>query len=283
MLTVRKLHPQFGAEIVGLSLRDNATPEIGAEIRELILKYGLVVISRQDLNDKAYEDFAATTGELWRFKPGETSSDSYSDAIFALGNIDSKGNLLPHDGRSMAIHKGNQLWHTDMSFYPRRGEFSFLLSRVIPESGGETELCDTRVAYEGLSPERKKFVDGLFAYHSLAASRAKTGFTDLNEDHKKAKPVRRPVVQVHESGRKAMYLASHIGLVEGYSEKDSQALVDDLVAEATQRDRLYIHTWNVGDLLIWDNRCMMHRATPFDDYTKKRDMRCIRTLDMNDG
>ena len=75
----------------------------------------------------------------------------------------------------------------------------------------------------------------------------------------------------------------HIGLIEGYSEEESQALLDDLIAEATRRDRLYIHTWSVGDLLIWDNRCMLHRATPFDDFTKKRDMRCIRTLDMNDG
>jgi len=280
MLNIRKVHPRFAVEVTGVDLKTGCTAAVGAEIRALLIEHGVVVLPRQNLIDIELEALGGYLGDVFKPPKNARSAEIYGEGVFALGNIAPDGSRKPADDRAWLVNVSNQLWHTDQTYLPQRAEFSFLTARITPPTGGETEFCDTRVAYEGLSDERKKTVDPLFAYHSLRTSRAKTGFKDWTpEELKLYQDIRRPLVHTHESGRRALCVASHIGRIDGYEDTEAVALVEDLIAAATTPDRVYSHRWQVGDLVIWDNRCTMHRATPFDDQAYGRDMRSMRTLD----
>jgi alpha-ketoglutarate-dependent 2,4-dichlorophenoxyacetate dioxygenase len=153
---------------------------------------------------------------------------------------------------------GNRLWHTDSSFKLLPARASLLYARSIPPVGGHTEFADERAAYDALPDETKRRLEGLVAEHSIFNSRA---------------PVPQLLVRtIPESGRKSLYLASHAGRILGMSEHEGRTLIDELVAHSTQRQFVYTHRWRVYDLVIWDNRCTMHRGTDFDDLRWKRDM-----------
>jgi alpha-ketoglutarate-dependent 2,4-dichlorophenoxyacetate dioxygenase len=142
-----------------------------------------------------------------------------------------------------------------------------LYARSIPPVGGHTEFADERAAHDALPEETKRRLEALVAEHSIFNSRARLGFTNFSDEERQAMP---PVPQllvrtIPESGRKSLYLASHAGRILGMSEHDGRALIDELVAHSTQRQFVYTHRWRVHDLVIWDNRCTMHRGTDFDD------------------
>jgi alpha-ketoglutarate-dependent 2,4-dichlorophenoxyacetate dioxygenase len=150
----------------------------------------------------------------------------------------------------------------------------FIGARLIPSIGGHTEFADERAAYDALTEAGKRRLDGLVAEHSIFNSRARLGFSNFSdEERREMPPVPQVVVRtIPESGRKSLYLASHAGRIFGMSEHDGRALIDELVAHATKRQFVYTHRWRVHDLVIWDNRCTMHRGTEFDDLRWKRDM-----------
>ena len=177
---------------------------------------------------------------------------------------------------------GNRLWHTDSSLKRLPARASLLYARSIPPIGGHTEFADERAAYDALPEETKRRLDSLVAEHSIFNSRARLGFTNFSDEERQGMP---PVPQVvvrtiPESGRKSLYLASHAGRILGMSEHDGRALIDDLVAHTTQRQFVYTHRWRVHDLVIWDNRCTMHRGTDFDDLRWKRDMQRATVSDV---
>jgi len=155
---------------------------------------------------------------------------------------------------------------------------------VWPPIGGHTEFADLRAGWDALDAATRERIEGLLAEHSLMFSRAKLGFTDWSEQERVAfAPVARPLVRtLPESGRRSLYLASHIGRVRGLPDDEARALVDRLVAHATDRRFTYLHRWRVGDLVMWDNRCTMHRGTPFDDTRWPRDMQRVTTSDAPD-
>jgi alpha-ketoglutarate-dependent 2,4-dichlorophenoxyacetate dioxygenase len=177
---------------------------------------------------------------------------------------------------------GNRLWHTDSSFKPVPALASFLYARSIPPVGGQTEFADERAAWDALPPEMKRRVEGLVAEHSILTSRAKLGFTDFSDEERRdGTPVRRPMVRkVPESGRATLYLASHAGRVLGLPDDEGRALIETLVAHATQRQFVYTHRWRVGDLVVWDNRCTMHRGLAFDDLRWQRDVQRATVSDL---
>ena len=184
---------------------------------------------------------------------------------------------------------GNRLWHTDSSFKAPSGYASMLYARSVAPIGGHTEFADLRAACDTLPAATKAQLQGLIAEHSLIYSRRKLGFTVFTPDEMTAfKPVLRPLLRrIPESGRETLYIASHIGKISGplggLSDAEAEALVAELIAHATQRQFVYTHRWRVGDLVMWDNRCTMHRGTDFEDTRWPRDLQRVTTSDRRDA
>jgi alpha-ketoglutarate-dependent 2,4-dichlorophenoxyacetate dioxygenase len=177
---------------------------------------------------------------------------------------------------------GNKLWHTDSSFKYRPGLCSLLYSRTVAPVGGHTEFADQRAGYDALPAPMKNKLQGLIAEHSIAESRKKSGFEGFNADESgRLPPVPQVLVRtIPESGRKSLYLASHIGRIFEVPEEEGRALVAELIAHTTQRQFVYTHRWRPRDLVMWDNRCTMHRGTDYDDLRWVRDMRRTTVSDV---
>jgi alpha-ketoglutarate-dependent 2,4-dichlorophenoxyacetate dioxygenase len=172
------------------------------------------------------------------------------------------------------FHLGNRLWHTDSSFKYLPARASLLYAKTIAPIGGHTEFADLRAAYDALDDKLKQKLNGLIVEHAIAYSRAKTGYHDFTDAERTNLP---PVPQVlvrtiPETGRKSLYIASHAGGIFGMPEEQSRPLLEMLITHATQRQFVYTHRWRVQDLVMWDNRCTMHRGTDHDDLRWVRDM-----------
>jgi alpha-ketoglutarate-dependent 2,4-dichlorophenoxyacetate dioxygenase len=175
----------------------------------------------------------------------------------------------------------NELWHTDSSFKRVPGKFSLLSAREVPPAGGETEFADLRAAYDALDETTKQIVEDLVAEHSIFHSRSRVGYTDFTDEERAAlPPVPQTVVRILPgSRRKTLYLASHASHIVGWPVEQGRRFLNDLIEFATQPRFVYRHRWNAGDLLIWDNRCTLHRARPYDDVNLRRDMRRVTVED----
>jgi alpha-ketoglutarate-dependent 2,4-dichlorophenoxyacetate dioxygenase len=156
-----------------------------------------------------------------------------------------------------------------------------LHARIIPPDGADTEFADTRTAYDALPAATKTRLEGLIAEHSIWHSRAKLGgYTPTEEEKQLRPPARHPVVRRHPgSGRSALYIASHASHIIGWPVEEGRKLLEELLTFATQSRFVYRHKWRLGDLVIWDNRCTLHRATPFESATHVRDMRRSTVID----
>jgi alpha-ketoglutarate-dependent 2,4-dichlorophenoxyacetate dioxygenase len=149
---------------------------------------------------------------------------------------------------------------------------SLLYQRAIAQTGGQTEFADLRAAWDALPEAMQGKVEGLVAEHAIAYSRAKLGFAMSESEQQALPPVQQVLVRTHPaSGRKSLYLAAHAGRILGMTDQEGTALLEELTAFATQRQFIYSHRWRVNDLVLWDNRCTMHRGRPFDDQRWKRD------------
>ncbi len=186
------------------------------------------------------------------------------------------------DSRTRQFQLANRLWHTDSSFKRLPALASLLYARAIAPAGGHTEFADERAAYDALPEAMKRRLEGLVAEHSIFNSRGRLGFTNFSEEERQGLP---PVPQVlvrviPESGRRSLYLASHAGRVFGMPDAEGRALIDELIEHATQRQFVYTHRWRVGDLVMWDDRCTMHRGTAFDDLRFRRDVQRATVSDV---
>jgi alpha-ketoglutarate-dependent 2,4-dichlorophenoxyacetate dioxygenase len=191
-----------------------------------------------------------------------------------VSNLNNRNEIWREHGRLRMIAAGNRLWHTDSSFKYLPARASLLYAREIPPVGGRTEFADLRAAYEALPETKKRQLEGLVAEHSLMYSRKRTGFTDFSEGERaNLRPVPQMVVRtLLENRRRTLYVASHIGRIRGMADDQAQALVDELIAHATQRLFVYNHRWRKHDLVMWDDRCTMHRGDDYDDLHWVRDM-----------
>jgi alpha-ketoglutarate-dependent 2,4-dichlorophenoxyacetate dioxygenase len=174
-----------------------------------------------------------------------------------------------------------QLWHTDLSFRQESATWSMLHAKVIPPPGGDTEFADTRAAYDALPYAMKGRLEGLVAEHSLwHASAKRGGYVPTDEEQRSYPPARHRLVRRHpSSGRDALYVASHASHIIGMAIDEGQALLRELIEFATQPQFVYRHKWQVGDLVIWDNRATLHRGRPYD-MTQRRELRRTTTEDL---
>jgi alpha-ketoglutarate-dependent 2,4-dichlorophenoxyacetate dioxygenase len=197
------------------------------------------------------------------------------DEIVDQSNLDGDGNIFPEDSKRLMYKRANRLWHIDMSFHDIRATWSLLSAHIVPPEGGQTELVDMRAVYDDLPESLKSRLGGLVAEHSYWYSRVLGGGPEPTETERATRPpARHPLVHAHPgSGRKVLYLASHISGIVGWPDDETKDLLDELRTVATQPPYVFAHEWSVGDVLIWDNLATMHRATPFNDQQYVRDMR----------
>jgi alpha-ketoglutarate-dependent 2,4-dichlorophenoxyacetate dioxygenase len=191
-----------------------------------------------------------------------------------VSNLGADHKPLARNDRRRMFNLGNRLWHSDSSFRAVPAKYSILSGRVVVERGGRTEFADMRAAYDALDDATKAEVADLVCEHSLIHSRGTLGFDELTEQERAMfRPVRQRLVRTHPvTGRKSLYLSSHIGGIIGWPVPEARAFIRDLTEHATQPRFCYAHQWQADDLVMWDNRSTMHRVTRFDE-TQVRDMR----------
>jgi len=283
-ITVVPVTPSFAAEIGDVDLSRPLDAADVRAIKEAFGTYAVVVFPGQQLSQDQHLDFAK------HFGPLETTIGVYrSDQPLRVrkefadvSNITHDDKLWGKDDRHRMFQMANRIWHTDSSFKRLPAYASLLYARSIPPVGGHTEFADERAAYDALPEATRRRLDGLVVEHSIFNSRARLGFTSFNDEERRSLP---PVPQVlvrtiPESGRKSLYLASHAGRIFGMADAEGRALIDELIAHATQRQFVYTHRWRVNDLVMWDNRCTMHRGTEFDDLRWKRDVQRATVSDV---
>jgi alpha-ketoglutarate-dependent 2,4-dichlorophenoxyacetate dioxygenase len=283
-LTVSPVTPGFVAEIGDLDLSTPLAPADLAAVKSAFATYAVLVFPDQHLTQDTHLDFARNFGPL------ETTIAVFrKDAKLRLrkelsdvSNLGPDNKVWGENSRRRMFELGNRLWHTDSSFKRLPARASLLYARSIPPIGGHTEFADERAAYDALSDDMKRRLKGLVAEHSIFNSRGRLGFTEFSDEERDGMP---PVPQamarvIPESGRKSLYLASHAGRIFGMPEPQGRALIDELIAHATQRQFVYTHRWRVHDLVIWDDRCTMHRGTVFDDLRFKRDVQRATVSDI---
>jgi len=287
-ITVLPITRSFGAEVGDLDLREPLTPgDLGA-VRQAFAAYAVLVFPAQELTAEQHLAFASNFGPLERTVQLAMKNEKLRvrEEIADVANMDADGKLWKKDSRMRAFQLlGNRLWHTDSSFKAPSGYASLLYARSIPPVGGHTEFADLREAYDALPGAMKTRLDGLMAEHSLLYSRAKLGFTNFTDSERTAfAPVVRPIVRtLPESGRTTLYIASHIGRIRGLGDEETAALMYELTEFVTRRQFVYSHRWRVGDVVMWDNRCTMHRGTEYDDLRWPRDMQRATTSDRGDA
>ena len=236
----------------------------------------MLVFHGERLTDAQQVAFATRFGPTERSNNVLQQKDRRIHAQLAdISNLDEHDKVLgAHDRRRM-FALGNQLWHSDSSFKAIPAKYSLLHAHAVTPEGGQTQFVDMRAAYEALPEAMRAKIEDLVAEHSIFCSRAKLGFTDFSAEERTAlPPVPQRVVRYHMgSGRKSLYLASHASHIIGWYVPDGRMLIHDLMEFATQPQFVYEHTWAVGDLVMWDNSCTMHRGRPYDEAKYRRDMR----------
>jgi len=276
-LDVRPLHPVFAAEVIGLDLRHPPSAGLVAQIDAAMNRYAVVVLRDQRIDDDQQLAFARALGPL---EPSPAVVDAHLHRfkhreMVDISNLEIDGSILAADDRRRMFNLGNRLWHSDSSFKKTPAKYSMLHARVIPPEGGETEFADMRAAWDALPEATKTLIEPMVCEHSLIYSRAVLGFDAFTpEERHEFEPVPQRLVRRHAgSGRRSIYLSAHIGTIRGWPRPEAMVLIRDLTEHATQPQFVYRHTWRLHDMVIWDNRCTMHRARAFDDRRFKRDMR----------
>ncbi|MBV8186425.1 MAG: TauD/TfdA family dioxygenase [Alphaproteobacteria bacterium] len=284
-ITVRPLTPDFVAEISGVDLAQPLGTIDRDAIEDAINRYAVVVFHGQNLNDDQQLAFARHFGPIatsaQKARHQDIKHRIASPEVADISNLDGDGNILQPGSRRRLDWLANRLWHTDASFRAVPGALSMLYAHVVPDEGGETEFADLRAAYDALPDKTKAAIESLVAEHSIWHSRGQLAVTQYTpQELASLPPVPQRLVRRHPgSGRKTLYIASHASHILGMPIADGRLLLMDLIEHATKPPFVHAHTWRQGDLVIWDNRCTMHRARPFDT-TKVRDLRRVTTRDI---
>ncbi|HJQ57549.1 MAG TPA: TauD/TfdA family dioxygenase [Vineibacter sp.] len=283
-LTFNQLTPVFAGEASPIDLRqvhDRATLDA---IRAGMDQYAVLVFRDQRFSDDEQLAFAQRFDGPLHARTSSavlTSSRLGNEALADVSNVDRFGNIRAEDDRQRASSVANRLWHTDASFVDPPGRYSMLSARVVPPVPADTEFADMRAAYDDLDEAVRTSLEGLKVHHSIAYSRHVLGFDFSDAEKEKLKGAVHPLVRtVPGSGRRALYLASHAQEVIGMPVPEGRLLLRDLIEHATKPHLTYRHVWRDHDFVIWDNRCTMHRARPFDDRKYRRELRRTTSLDL---
>lgn len=270
-LTIKPLHPLFVAEITGIDLTVPVAREDFRVIWEAFNEHQIMVFRDQPFDDASQIAFSRNFGvlETMEAHPGNNFKPSH---IAVMTNIDAQGKLLPLDHPSMIHRLRNEEWHTDSSFKSVAALCSLLSGREVPPAGGNTDFASARAAYAALPEARKVALEGLIGVHRVAEP-SNTDDPAYNEEQKKRLTVTHPLLRTNPvNGRKNLYVGSHAQEIVDMPREDARKLLRQLTAFCTQPQFVYSHPWRQHDLVIWDNRCALHRATTFDKTQYRRNM-----------
>jgi alpha-ketoglutarate-dependent 2,4-dichlorophenoxyacetate dioxygenase len=277
MVTITSLLPHLGARVEGVDLRHPADEPTFARIFQAFQEHSVLVFPDQRLTDEEQMRFSERFGPLERTLTATGREDRLHPNLVDLSNVDPDHDdrLMGWTDRRMIYQSGNQLWHTDSSFKPVPAMASLLSGREVPPAGGETEFCSMRHAYATLPGALRRSVEGRVVVHSILFSRSTIARGLFDPEHERGlPPVRQALVRINPvNGRKSIYIGSHAWYVEGLPYEESRRLLEDLLAHTTRPDTVYQHRWKQWDLVMWDNRCVLHRGRPWDAARHKRVMR----------
>jgi alpha-ketoglutarate-dependent 2,4-dichlorophenoxyacetate dioxygenase len=274
--TIEPLHSDFGARVSGVDFSAGVDPGTAAQIHALIDEYSFVLFPGQARNDEWQFAFTRALGnpEPSHVAKGEGKLEYFG----TIGNVQQDGSALGNDHRKTRFLTGNNLWHTDASFKPVPAMLSIMCAYETPSEGGETLFVSNRAAYDRLDEDEQARLDPMIGVHDYVFSRSKVGPDAVTPGLAATlPPVRQRLVRRNPgNGRKNLFIGSHVREIEGMPEPESRALLDSLVDHATAADAIYAHPWQPGELVIWDNRCLLHRGAGYDADKHRRYMRQTR-------
>lgn len=283
-LTVNRLGPQFAgggfaAELLGANLHEPPSDELIDTVEEAMARYAVLVVRDARIDDAEQIRFARAFGPL-ELPPHMGMQPTAMKVrvgygLYDISNLDAEGNFLPETSLRLIFNKSNENFHTDSSFNTLPTKWSMLSARVVPPEGGDTEFCDARAAWDTLPDDLRRRAAGATAEHWLWKTRVDAGKMQISEEMRNAMPpARHPVKRtVADSGRDTLYLGAHVTHIVDWEKADSDRFIAAINAHIARPEFRYVHRWRVGDLLVWDNRCTLHRATPYKVFEHKRDMR----------
>ncbi len=272
MPTITPLQPLFAASVGGLDLTKDVDDATFATVRDAFERYSVLVFPGQTITDEQQVRFSERFGPLEATRAGANGAGS---KLIVLTNIAADGSIGAPTDKQVLNNRANQVWHADSSFKPMPARASLLSAREIPSQGGDTQYASMRAAYAALPDEDKRLVEGLVAVHDFGWSRSRIDAALVTDAERAANPPVRQAVVVDSPNGKALYLGAHARFIEGMDEAEGRALIDRLIAFGTQERFIYSHRWTPHDLIMWDNRAVLHRATPFRSSNERRHM--VRT------
>ncbi len=265
-LTVRKLHPALGAEVRGIDMRKELSPELFRELHDIWMEHLVLVFPEQRITDQEHVRFTRYFGEPEIFHQKIIRSERVPE-IFRVSNVDDDGMLMPPDHPTVQQVSLAQLWHTDSSYRQVPCTGALLHGVEVSRTGGETQFTNLYLVYDQLPEALKRQIEGRQARHDFGNMHNLRDLKPLTEEEKAAMPaVWQPMVRKHPvTGRKSLYISPiYNDEVEGMGQAEGQRLIAELTAFAEQPQFVYRHRWETDDVLMWDNRCTMHQVTPFD-------------------
>ncbi len=279
-IRITPLRSDFAARIGGVDLVHGMSASVFEALRDALDRHSVLIVPDQPMNDEEQIAFSNWWGPM---EPTKGVNPASGTPFARQSNLDIKsGHIIAPDDRRMHYQKGNYQWHADSTFKRVPSLCSILTAREVPPEGGNTEFVSTRGAYEMLPEVLKSRIENLVVEHDFSVSRARVGFAFTPEEAVHYPPVWHPLVQVNPStGHRSLLIGAHASRIVGWPDSDGQALLDDLLARATVPDAIHSHRWRQGDVVIWDNRAALHRATAYDSARYRRLMQ--RTTIGNPG
>lgn len=276
-LRVRPHIGACGATVTGARLDSALAADDCAAIVDAWHRYGVVAFPGQHLSDDEHAAFSRRLGLLEQADIRKFDDQRPAKRFIQLANVGRDGETVTDpDAKLNRFLQGNQYWHSDSSFKRVSAKASLLAAHEVPTSGGETEFADMRDAYDALDPALQQRIEGMIVVHSANYSQRQALGDDrpLSAREQEAlPPARHPLVRTHEpTGRRSLFIGRHAWYLEGLDQQKSRDLLDQLLERACQPPRTYVHRWAVGDLVLWDNRCMLHRGRTWD-FSERRVMR----------
>lgn len=276
-LKIEPLHADFGARITGVDLTKALLEDVIEEVRVTIDEYSFVCFPDQAMDDDKQLAFTRALGEP-EANHVKLGQEGIIEHFGTIGNVQPDGTAIGNDHKRTIFQTGNNMWHSDSSFREVPAFVSIMCAYEVPDEGGRTEFVSERAAYNRLPEEEQSKIDPLIAIHDYVFSRSKVSDDAVTPSHAKSlPPVGQKLVRTNpRTGAKNYYVGSHAKQIDGWTLEDSRPLLDGLLEDAVKPEHIYSHAWQVGDVVIWDNRCLLHRGSGYDADKYRRRMRQTR-------
>ena len=272
-MLIKNLGTTLGVEIIGFNLKKNIDKNIIGQVSDLLSQFSVVVIRDQNITNEQHINFSEYFGDLEVTKAGTNGAGS---KLIILQNFDEDGNIVPPTDRQRLNNLANQEWHSDSSFKKIPSKLSILSAKMIPAKGGNTEFLSMRSVYNALPKKLKSNIEDKVCWHDYSYGRSKIDANLVTADEKKAlPPVKQKLVLNNKKYGKSLYMGAHCSKIDGMNDDESQNLLDEIYEYIDNESHVYSHIWKPYDLIMWDNRAVLHRATPIKGKVEKRLM--VRT------